>query len=608
LADELSAACGREWCFVSLRNDFDGKSLHSLRMAPRGGAVHVVTTRRRYKGREYATHLLRRSYREGDKVKNETVGNLSHLPDEIIELVRRALRGEAFVPAQERLEIVASKAHGDVDAVLRAMRRLDFASLLGSRPCREADLVTGMVVARIVAPDTKLATTRWWHTRTIPEDLGLAQADEDDRYAAMDWLIERQARIERKLAQRHLRSGGVVLYDLSSTYFEGKTCPLAKLGHNRDGKKGKLQVNWGLLSDRRGCPVAVSVFEGNAGDSTTFLPQVRTVRDRFGLEEMVLVGDRGMISSASIAKLREENFGWITALKSGQIRALVGSGELQLGLFDERNLFEFTHPEFPGERLIACRNPELAKLRVHKREALIAATKAELEKVRGMVERGKLAGSATIGVRVGRVLNKYKVAKHFELDITDKSFAFAELKEQIAGEAALDGVYVIRTDVSKRTMDGGETVRSYKALSTLERAFRSFKTVDLKVRPIHHRLESRVRAHIFLCMLAYYVEWHMREAWRELLFADQDQAGKAIRDPVAAARRSSGAEEKVRSARLEDGTPLHSFQTLLDELASIVRNTCRVPGSAATAPTFSLSTLPNALQLRARQLIDKITP
>jgi transposase len=576
-------------------------------MAKRGGAVHVVTTRRRYKGREYATHLLRRSYREGDKVKNETLGNLSHLPEHIIELVRRSLRGEAFAPANERLEIVASKAHGDVDAVMRAMRRLEFASLLGSRPCHEADLVMGMVAARIVAPDTKLATQRWWHTRTLAEDLDVTKADEDDLYAAMDWLLERQDAIQRKLAARHLKPGSLVLYDLSSSYFEGKTCPLAALGHNRDGKKGKLQVNYGLLTDQRGCPVAVSVVKGNTGDSKTFLPQVRKLRDEFGLERMVLVGDRGMISNASIAELREESFGWITALKSGQIRTLVDSGELQLGLFDERNLFELSHPDFPGERLIACRNPELAKLRAHKRDALIAATKGELEKVRGMVARGKLKGSATIGVRVGRAVNKYKVAKHFELQITDQSFDFSVRESQIIGEAGLDGVYVIRTGVAKRTMDSDDTVRNYKALSNVERAFRSFKTVDLKVRPIHHRLETRVRAHIFLCMLAYYLEWHMREAWRELLFADEEQAAKATRDPVAPAQRSAAADKKARTRRLGDGTPAHSFRTLLDELATIVRNTCRVPGAAISAPAFPMVTTPNALHRRARELIDNIT-
>ena len=573
-------------------------------MAQRGGAVHVVTTRRTYKGREYTTHLLRRSYREGDKVKNETLGNLSHLPDEVIDLVRRSLRGESFVPANERLEIVASKPHGDVDAVLRAMRRLDFAALLSSRPCREVDLVIGMVVARIVAPDTKLATTRWWQTRTLAEDLNIGKADEDDLYAAMDWLLERQDAIERKLAARHLEPGGLVLYDLSASYFEGNCCPLAAFGNNRDGKKGKLQVNYGLLTDRRGCPVAISVFSGDTGDTTTFLPQARKLRDAFALEQMVLVGDRGMISSASIAELRAEDFGWITALKSGQIHTLIDDGQLQLGLFDQRNLFELSHPDFPGERLIACRNPELAKLRAHKREALIAATTEALEKVRNMVARGKLKGSGEIGVRVGKVVNKYKVAKHFELTITDHSFKFSLLRKQIAAEAALDGIYVIRTGVAKRTMNSGDAVRNYKALSSVERAFRSLKTVDLKVRPIHHHLETRVRAHIFLCMLAYYVEWHMREAWRELMFADEDQAAKATRDPVAPARRSAAAEEKASSKRLEDGTPVHSFHTLLAELSAIVRNTCRVP---QTTSTFPMLTMPNDLQLRARELIDKIS-
>jgi len=575
-------------------------------MAQRGGAVHVVTTRRTYKGREYTSHLLRRSYREGNKVKNETLGNLSHLPEDVIDLVRRSLRGESFVPANERLEIVASKPHGDVDAVLRAMRRLDFASLLSSRPCREVDLVIGMVVARIVAPDTKLATTRWWQTRTLAEDLNIGKADEDDLYAAMDWLLERQDAIERKLAARHLEPGGLVLYDLSSSYFEGNCCPLAAFGNNRDGKKGKLQVNYGLLTDRRGCPVAISVFSGDTADTTTFLPQMRKLRDAFALEQMVLVGDRGMISSASIAELRAEDFGWITALKSGQIHTLIDDGQLQLGLFDQRNLFELSHhPDFPGERLIACRNPELAKLRAHKRDALIAATTEELEKVHNMVARGKLKGSGEIGVRVGKVVNKYKVAKHFELTITDHSFKFSLLRKQIAAEAALDGIYVIRTGVPKRTMNSGDAVRNYKALSSVERAFRSLKTVDLKVRPIHHHLETRVRAHIFLCMLAYYVEWHMREAWRALMFADEDQTEKATRDPVAPARRSAAAEEKASSKQLEDGTPVHSFRTLLEQLSTIVRNTCRVP---QTASTFPMLTIPNDLQLRARELIDKITP
>jgi Transposase DDE domain len=576
-------------------------------MAKRGGAVHVVTTRRHYKGREYATHLLRRSYRDGDKVRNETLGNLSHLPESVVEIVRRALRGEVFVPIEERLEIVASTPHGDVDAVLRAMRRLGFAALLGARPCREADLVIGMVAARIVAPHTKLATTRWWHTRTLAAELGVADADEDDLYAAMDWLLERQETIERKLAARHLKSGGLVLYDLSSSYFEGKRCPLAALGHNRDGKKGKLQVNYGLMTDRRGCPVAVSVYEGNTADCTTFLPQVRKLREQFGLEQMVLVGDRGMISQASIAELRAEQFSWITALKSGQIRTLMAGGELQLGLFDERNLCELTHPDFPNERLIACRNPELARQRAHKRTELIAATVKELDKVRGMAARGRLAGRDKIGVRVGKAVNKYKVGKHFALRIAENSFEFALKESRIAEEAALDGLYVIRTDVAKEAMSAGDTVRHYKSLSTVERAFRSLKTVDLKVRPIHHHLERRVRAHIFLCMLAYYVEWHLREAWRELLFADEDQTAKATRDPFAPAKRSAAAEYKALTHQLDDGTPAHSFRTLLEELATIVSNTCRVPGSAPETATFTIVTTPNAIQRRARELVEKIT-
>jgi hypothetical protein len=576
-------------------------------MPSRGGAVHVVTTTRQYKGRVYTSHLLRRSFRDGSKVRNETLGNLSHLPDTVVDLVRRALRGEAFVPAAERFEITASRAHGHVEAVLRAMRRLDLASLLSSRPCREADLVAAMVAARIVAPHTKLATTRWWHTSTLAEGLDVVDADEDDLYRAMDWLLERQDGIERKLAARHLRSGGLALYDLTSSYFEGHCCPLAARGHNRDGKKGKLQVNWGLLSDRRGCPVAVSVFDGDTGDTTTFLPQADKLRQQFGLRHVVLVGDRGMICKAAIEELRRQDFGWITALKSSQIRTLLDDGALQMDLFDERNLFELEHPDFPGERLVACRNPELARRRAHKRAALIAATSAELEKVRARVARGTLTGTADIGVRVGKVIDKYKVAKHFELTIDDASFSFALRHHKVAEEAALDGLYVIRTGVRQRLMSADDTVRNYKALTALERAFRSLKSVDLKVRPIHHRLEDRVRAHIFLCMLAWYVEWHMREAWRELTLADEDQDAKLTRDPVAPAQRSDKALSKVQSRRLADGSHAHCFHTLLETLATIVRNTCRIPGQPAAA-TFDLVTTPSNLQRRATQLIDAIRP
>jgi transposase len=576
-------------------------------MPSRGGAIHVVTTQRHYKGRVYTNHLLRRSFRQDGKVKNETLGNLSHLPDGIVDLVRRALRGESFVPVSERFEIVASRPHGHVEAVLRAVRRLGVASLLSSRPCREADLVMAMVAARILEPHTKLAMTRWWHASTLAQELDVADADEDDLYRAMDWLLEHQDIIERKLAARHLTSGGLALYDLTSSYFEGRCCPLAARGHNRDLKKGKLQVNWGLLSDRRGCPVAVSVFDGKTGDSTTFLPQADRLRQQFGLRHVVLVGDRGMICKAAIEELRRQHFGWITALKSSQVRALLDDGSLQMDLFDERNLFEIEHPDFPGERLVACRNPELARRRAHKRTALIAATTAELDKVRAMVARGTLAGTADIGVRVGKVLNKYKVAKHFKLTIRDASFSFVLRHDKVTAEAALDGLYIIRAGVTQRLMGSDDTVRNYKALTTLERAFRSIKSVDLKVRPIHHHLEDRVRAHIFLCMLAYYVEWHMREAWRELTFADEDQDAKLTRDPVAPAKRSDAALKKVETHRLADGSQAHCFHTLLETLATVVRNTCRIPGDSTTA-TFDVVTTPSNLQRRATDLIDTICP
>ncbi|MDA8351523.1 MAG: IS1634 family transposase, partial [Pseudomonadota bacterium] len=429
-------------------------------MSQRGGAVHVVTTRRRYKGRVYSTHLLRRSYREGAKVKNETVGNLSHLPEPLIEVIRRALHGETFVAVGERLQILRSRPHGHVQAVRAAMQRLGLESLIASRPSPERDRVCAMVAARVLAPHTKLATTRWWSTTTLAQEYGVEGANENALYAAMDWLLERQGAIERKLAARHLQEGSLALYDLSSSYFEGTHCPLAKLGHSRDGKKGTLQVNYGLLTNQVGCPVAVSVYEGNTGDAKTLMPQVKKLREEFGLERVVLVGDRGMISHKAIGELREiEGLGWITALKSGQIRALIEGETLQLGLFDERSLVELSHPDYPGERLMACRNPQLAKLRAHKRVALLEATEKELEKVRARVDRGRLRGQAAIGVCVGRVVNKYKVAKHFALKISDRRFDFHRVEEQIAAEAALDGIYVIRTSVPKKQMSAADAVR-----------------------------------------------------------------------------------------------------------------------------------------------------
>jgi len=496
-------------------------------------------------------------------------------------------------------------AHGHVQAVRTAMDRLGFERLIGSRPSRERDLVCAMVAARIIAPHTKLATTRWWQSTTLAEQFGVADADENDLYQAMDWLLKRQGAIERTLAARHIQPGALVLYDLSSSYFEGTTCPLAKLGHNRDGKKGKLQVNYGLLTDRRGCPVAVSVFEGNTADSKTLASQINKVRGDFGIERFVLVGDRGMISQKAIEQELSalEGLSWITALKSRQIRTLVEGGGLQLGLFDERDLFEFTHPAYPGERLIACRNAELLKLRAHKRRSLIAATIKELDKVRQMVVRGSLRGKDQIGVRVGTVVNKYKMHKHFVLKISEASFSYSLRENTVAQETALDGIYVIRTNLPTAQMESAEAVRRYKSLAQVERAFRSLKTLDLKIRPIHHRTADRVRGHILLCMLAYYVEWHVREAWRPLLFADEDQAAKLTRDPVAPAKRSEAAELKAQTHLLEDGTPAHSFATLLQELSTIVRNRCTAKGSSAP---FDLLSTPNLTQRRALDLVAKI--
>jgi len=576
-------------------------------MASRTGTAHVVTTIRKYKDQVYRTHLLRRSYREDGKVKNETLGNLSHLPDSVIDLIRRSLQGETFVPAGEAFEICSSRAHGHVQAVSLAMQRLGFASLLATKPCAERDLVQAMVASRILCPATKLATTRLWHTSTLAEDFGVQGATEDDLYGAMDWLLAGQDRIQKKLAARHLKEDSLVLYDLSSSYFEGSHCPLAKLGYSRDGKRGSLQVNYGLLTDERGCPVAISVHEGNTSDSKTFLPQVKRMREEFGIERMVMVGDRGMISQKAIDEMSEDaGVDWITALRSASIRTLVEQKHLQLGLFDERNLLEISSPDFPGERLVACRNTELAKLRAHTRDDLLLATQKNLQKIKERVDAARLAGKDKIGVAVGKCVNQYKVAKHFELLITDSSFTFARLADSIAAEAALDGLYIIRTSVKAQRMDAATCVRTYKSLAQVERAFRSLKTMDLKVRPIHHHLEGRVRAHIFLCMLAYYVEWHMREAWRELMFADCDQAAKLTRDPVAPAERSDAAMKKVLSRTLDDGTPTHSFQTLTRELETVVRNTCRTPKSAGDSPTFQVTTTPSEKQKRALELIGQI--
>lgn len=552
--------------------------------------------------------LLRETFREGKKVRKRTLANLSALSFQQVDAIRRTLKGEKLVGVSELFETTCSYHHGHVQAVLATLRRIGFESLLASRGSRQRDLVVAMVTAQILEPDSKLATTRWWHTTTLPALLGIEDANEDDLYDALDWLVMRQSDIEKKLAARHLEKGGLVLYDLSSSYFEGKSCPLAALGHSRDGKKGKLQVNYGLLADQRGCPVAVSVFDGNTGDPKTLLPQVQKLRETFGIEQVVLAGDRGMISQKQIGELKEmAGVEWITALKTGAIRNLVEGGHLQLDLFDERNLFELTHEDFPGERLVACRNPELAKLRRHKRNSLLEATVKELEKVRGMVERKKLKGQDKIGVRVGKVVNKYKVHKHVKLSIGDETFDFSLDESSIACEGALDGIYVIRTSLPRTRLNAEDAVRSYKRLSQVERAFRSMKSMDLEVRPIRHHQTTRVKAHIFLCVLAQYVIFHMLEAWRPLLFCDEEQAAKKTRDPVAPAKRSTSAMRKITSKTLDDGSRVHSFQTLLKRLSTIVRNVCRRAGANADEPTFEVVTTPAPDQQRAYALLEEIT-
>lgn len=568
-------------------------------MASREGAVHVATTRRVYKGKTYASHLLRRSYREGGKVLHETVGNLSHLPAETIDLIRRSLRGERFVAAQDRLEIVRSLPHGHVAAVLGALRACGLDKLLDRAASRERDLAIAMITARVLDPRSKLATTRAWTQSTLADELEVSDADEDALYGAMDWLLERQERIEKGLAKRHLGEGSLVLYDLTSTYFEGHCCPLAQLGYSRDGKRGLPQIVFGLLTDSQGCPIAVEVFAGNTGDPSTVVSQVKKLRERFGLKSVVLVGDRGMLTAARIRDdLSPAGLSWITALRAPAIDALRSGGSLQLSLFDEKDLGEITDPAYPGERLVVCRNPLLAQERSRKREELLASTERDLERIRAQVEAGKLRTEKAIGLRVGRVIDRFKMAKHFGLHIEPGHFRFERHQQQIAQEAALDGFYVLRTNVSATQLDTVAVVRSYKSLSQVERAFRSFKTIDLHVRPIHHRTEPRVRAHVLLCMLAYYVQWHMQRAWAPMLFADELPPGRKGASPVSPAKRSAKAEAKARTQQRPDGQPVHSFRTLLGELATLARNRVHPVGADDTA-SFELHTTPTPLQREA---------
>ena len=555
------------------------------------------------------TYLLRKSVRDGRHVKSETLANLSALPIEQIEAIRRVLKGEKLGPVGDSLECVATRQHGHVEAVRTAMARLGFDKLIDAKAQRSRDLVMAMVAGRIIAPEaSKLGMVGAWADTTLADDLGVADANEDELYDAMDWLIERQGRIEQRLAKRHLKNDSLVLFDLTSSYFEGVTCPLAKLGYSRDRKPGTLQVNYGLLCDARGCPVSVSIFDGNTGDPKTLLPQVEKLKQNFGLTSLVMVGDRGMISNVQIDAMRTmDGVDWITALKSGAIAKLADGGALQLDLFDERNLISLKHDDYPGERLVACRNPPLARLRAAKRTDLLAATAKELEKIKARVMSGRLAGRDKIGLRIGKVISKYKVAKHFDLDIKDGAFEFTINADRVAAEAALDGLYIIRTSVAAETMSSEAAVLNYKKLAEAERAFRTLKGVDLHVRPIRHRLEERVKAHIFLSMLAYYVQWHMIEAWAPLTFKDEaDVDASRERDPVAPAKRSKAALEKVHTRTLADGTRPMSFGRLLEHLGTIARNTMRPKSARPGEATFTLTTRPTPKQQQALDLLETI--
>ena len=556
--------------------------------------------------------LLRESYRQDGKVKSRTLANITDWPAEKIEMLRRVLKGETLVPAGEGFEIVRSLPHGHVAAVLGTLRRLKVEPMLASKKDPLRDLVVAMIVARVIDPRSKLATARGMGDETafssLGEVLGVSSASENDLYAAMDWLLERQPKIEQALAKRHLSEGTLVLYDLTSTYYEGRTCPLAKRGHDRDGKKGKLQIEFGLLCNADGCPVAVEVFEGNTADPKTVGVQIAKIRKRFGLKRVVLVGDRGMLTEA---RIREElkpidGLDWITALRAPAIRQLVEAGDLLPSLFDQRDLGEITSSMYPDERLIVCRNPLLADERARKRRELLEATEKELDKIAQATKRARrpLRGKNKIGMRVGKVLNKFKVGKHFKVEIAEQSFSYSRNEEKISAESALDGIYVIRTSVCKKAVNTEQTVCAYKGLSVVERAFRSFKTVDLMVRPIHHRLADRVRAHVFLCMLAYYVEWHMRQDLTPILFDDDDKkAAKAKRtSPVAQAQRSDRAHRKAQTKRTDDDRPVHSFRTLLEDLATLAKNRVRFLGSDAT--TTEMLTTPTPHQQHVFELLN----
>jgi hypothetical protein len=554
--------------------------------------IHVIPNRG-----SRPTVLLRQSYREGKRVRKRTLANLTKLPPEHVETLRRLLRGEKLVPCEQAFAIERSVPHGHVKAVLGAMRKVGIENLIAARRSRQRDLVVAMVAERLIHGCSKLASTRLWHTTTLAEELSVQDASEDDLYKAMDWVLERQDRIEKKLAARHLHEGAQVLYDITSSYYEGRTCPLAQYGYDRDGKRGQPVIVYGVLTDAQGRPIAVDVYPGDTADPTTVPDQVEKLRGRFGISRVVLVGDRGMLTLTQIEALKKHpQLGWVSALRSGSIRKLVDKGYVQTSLFDERNLAEITSPDFPGERLIVCYNPLLGDERRRKRDELLSATDKKLASIAKEVARRtkKPLSKDQIGLKVG---------KHFKLTIEDGVFEWERDQGSIEREMALDGIYVIRTSEPAERLSAEDAVRSYKNLAQIERGFRCLKGIEIQVRPIHHRQDPRVRAHVFLCMLAYYVEWDMRRALGSVLFDDEELAeDRRTRDPVAPARPSASARRKKLRRRTPDGLAVHSFHTLLKELGTLCRNRCRI-GSDASHPTFDQETRPTALQARVFKLL-----
>jgi transposase len=554
--------------------------------------------------------LLREAWREGNKTRKRTLANLSDWPPEKIETFRRLLCDERLISPHDLFATQRSLPHGQVEAILEMIGKLELDRLISAQRCRERDLVVAMVAQRLISPASKLATTHHWHTTTLAEELGVAEASENDLYQAMDWLLERKERIEKKLAARHLREGGLVLYDVSSSFYEGRTCPLAQFGHDRDGKKGLPIIVYGVMTNGDGCPVAVEVYPGNTGDPTTVADQIEKLRERFGLSQVVMVGDRGMLTQPQIDKLKQHpGFGWITALTSTAIRELVKQGALQLSLLDQKNLAEITAPDYPGERLMVCHNPVLEEERRRKREALLEATEKSLEQIGKEVARRKKKSltAAEIGLKVGKVLGRYKMGKHFACKIGEGRFAWSRRAQSIEQEEKLDGIYVLRTSEPVERLSAEDTVRSYKSLAEVERAFRCLKGIDLLVRPIRHRSEDRVPAHIFLCVLAYYVEWHLRRAWAPLLFEDEERwEERKRRDPILPAKPSASAQRKKRSHQTVDGLPVHSFQGLLSELANRARVTYALKSGKSeemTNLTFRQVTEPTPVQARANELV-----